>query len=208
MPASERGVMIRKRGASIQATASGTLLIIHPLSPRPVRPRLDKRLRRPGTQLRQERGRVRTDLSEEVVENLDSKGWMRSDTLSLTRELAAETRALRMLHLPDTRTAAQKRRVMEARAASAWSAGASSSNAAALAAGATALGRPDSSSAEDNVGGTLAATEATAGASVVTAGGAAGAGAGAGVGAASPETAGSTRKGEAAEEGPGSLSPR
>lgn len=62
---------------------------------------------------------MRTDLGEEAVDNLDGKGWMRTDIPSLTRELAAETRALRMLHLPDTRTPAQKRKVMEARAAAA-----------------------------------------------------------------------------------------
>lgn len=68
-------------------------------------------------QLRQERLRVRTDMGEEAIENLDGKGWTRVEIPALTRELAAETRALRMLHLPDTRTPTQKRKDMEARAA-------------------------------------------------------------------------------------------
>lgn len=168
------------------------------------------------------------DLSEDVVENLDNQGWMRTDILSLTRELAAETRALRMLHLPDTRTAAQKRRDMEARAASTWSAGAASSlapggtlervgsrdNSRALAvgahavagAGSSSVGHQESAGSDDLVAPSSVTPESNGGAGVAIGG---------------AHTAEATRRviggdvhassragGHANGEGPGSLSPR
>lgn len=158
------------------------------------------------------------DLSEDVVENIDSKGWVRSDALSLTRELAAETRALRMLHLPDTRTAAQKRRDLEARAASTWSAGASANSATAGTSEPTtaremhvgmpmgsAVGRQDASSSGDASGATTVKTES--GAAPSTAVGSVGATGAARQGLAL-DVAGSPRAEETVEEGPRSLSPR
>lgn len=118
------------------------------------------------------------------MDNLDGQGWTRADIPSLTRELAAETRALRMLHLPDTRTAAQKRKVMEARAVAG---GGSSSGNSSISGGGGVAGAA--------IGGTLAASHSNGFQEAVNT-------------VVEVADAQQQRKREFAEGGPGSLSPR
>lgn len=131
---------------------------------------------------------------------------MRNDVPSLTRELAAETTALRMLHLPDMRTPAQKRRVMEARA-----------GAADAAASERITMREQARAAAVAAGGQEAATPAPANASYTGSTTTDPASAMTSVGSVSGARQGLTvdvtdssraAGGGGAEEGPGSLSPR
>lgn len=61
--------------------------------------------------------RVKKDLADDTTDNVHGLGWVRNTLSAVTREIAGETRALRLLHQPDMRTPAQKRKDMEARAA-------------------------------------------------------------------------------------------
>ncbi|CAN0573914.1 unnamed protein product, partial [Ectocarpus sp. 12 AP-2014] len=67
--------------------------------------------------LRMEKHRLKRDLADEPADNADGEGWVRSTLSAATRDIAAETRALRMLHPPDMRTPAQKRKDVEGLAA-------------------------------------------------------------------------------------------
>lgn len=86
------------------------------------------------TQLRMEKHRLKRDLADEPADNADGEGWVRSTLCAATRDIAAETRALRMLHPPDMRTPAQKRKDVEGLAAGGPSAIAAAADAAEAAA--------------------------------------------------------------------------
>lgn len=68
-------------------------------------------------QLRVEKWRVRRELTDDPADNKDGKGWLRTGLPAATREISAETRAIRLLHPPDLRTPAQRRKDLEAHAA-------------------------------------------------------------------------------------------
>ena len=68
-------------------------------------------------QLRLEKARVKRDLADDPADNADGLGWVRNTLAAVIRDVASETRALRLLHAPDMRTPAQRRKDVEARAA-------------------------------------------------------------------------------------------
>lgn len=77
-----------------------------------------------------EKQRLKRDLADDPADNVDGEGWVRNTLCAVTRDIAAETRALRMLHWPDMRTPAQKRKDVEALAAGGMSAIAAAADAA------------------------------------------------------------------------------
>lgn len=86
------------------------------------------------SQLRLEKHRLKRDLTDDPADNVDGEGWIRNTLCAVTRDIASETRALRMLHWPDLRTPAQKRKDVEALAAGGTSAIAAAADAAEAAA--------------------------------------------------------------------------
>lgn len=58
--------------------------------------------------------RLKSELGDDSADNRDGRGWVRNTLPATVRDIAAETRSLRLLHPPDLRTPAQKRKDVDA----------------------------------------------------------------------------------------------